>query len=54
MEHVKFSQTYFNNFLFSGHFDKLSDELMLQIFKYIPLKKLVKFSTVSKRWYKLM
>lgn len=36
------------------YFDKLSDELVLHIFKFIPRKILLTYGIVCKRWYKLM
>lgn len=34
-------------------FERLSDELMLRIFSYLPHKEILRISTVSKRWLKI-
>jgi hypothetical protein len=36
------------------NFSKLSDELILRIFHWLPRKKLIGCSIVCKRWYRLM
>lgn len=38
---------------FSASFDRLSDEVILRIFAYLPHKEVLRISTVCKRWYKL-
>lgn len=36
------------------YFDRLSDEILLNIFKWLPRPYMLKYSLVCKRWYRLM
>lgn len=38
---------------FSASFDRLSDEVILRIFSYLPHKEILRISTVCKRWLKV-
>lgn len=38
---------------YSANFDRLSDEVMLRIFSYLPHKEILRISTVCKRWLKI-
>ncbi len=40
--------------IYKDYFSKLSDELILQIFKWIPRPLLLRYSRVNKRWFSLM
>lgn len=40
--------------MFTDHFEKLSDTLVLEIFKHIPRPVLLRYATVSKRWNRLI
>lgn len=38
---------------FSANFDRLSDDVILRIFRYLPHKEILRNSTVCKRWFKI-
>jgi len=52
--YINLFSIFLKKYISLDYFDNLSDECLLQIFKWIPRPLLLRYACVSKRWYSLM